>query len=250
MRRIFLGVFVFVGLLSSSCKLFYPDVMFKTKKDFPFAKADTVKNREYRLQPGDKLFMKVLPNGGFDLVDVQEVTQSNITFVGIDYLINPRGYVTLPLIDSIKLTGKTIAEAQKTLQTRYSYYFVNPMVFLKINNRRVIVYPGRGKAVVVPMENENLTLLEVLGYAGGLTPDAKAFHVKLIRGNLANPAIFRFDLSTIEGLKNSSMLVQANDVIYVEPTSNLTAFTSQFGPIASLTFTLVLLFDVIIRTTK
>lgn len=63
-----------------------------------------------------------------------------------------------------------------------------------------MVFTGRGSGHVVPLDNEGMSLIEVLGLAGGIT-GSKAYRVKLIRGDLRNPQVFLINLSTIEGMK-------------------------------------------------
>jgi polysaccharide export outer membrane protein len=70
---------------------------------------------------------------------------------------------------------------------------------------------------VIPIENENTTLLEILAAAGGLNQRSKGSNIRLIRGPLDDPAVQIIDLSTIEGLKKASLQVLPNDVVYVEP---------------------------------
>ena len=47
--------------------------------------------------------------------------------------------------------------------------------------------------------------------------------------------VYKLDLSTMEGLKNVDMIVQANDYIYVEPTPELSKeIAEDIVPIVSL----------------
>ena len=89
---------------------------------------------------------------------------------------------------------------------------------LNVLNRRVIVFPGSGgKANVINLQNNNTTLLEALALSGGIANTGKAKRIKLIRGNPKDPEVYLIDLSTIEGMKQGDMVLQANDIIYVEP---------------------------------
>ena len=66
---------------------------------------------------------------------------------------------------------------------------------------------------VIPLENENIRLVEVLALAKGLDNNAKAQNMRLIRGD----KVYEIDFSTIEGFKNGNMLIQSGDIVYVEP---------------------------------
>ena len=70
---------------------------------------------------------------------------------------------------------------------------------------------------------------------GGLGGDAKAAQIKVIRGDKENPDVYLIDLSTIAGMKDGSMVLQANDIIYVEPRIKaLVEIISEISPIVSL----------------
>ena len=102
---------------------------------------------------------------------------------------------------------------------------------------------------MVPLENENTSLIEVLALAGGVG-GSKAFRIKLIRGDLRNPQVFLIDLSTIEGLKKTNLQIVSNDIIYVEPALTLTDVNTQIGPIISLVTTAILIYTAIISLKK
>jgi polysaccharide export outer membrane protein len=117
---------------------------------------------------------------------------------------------------------------------------------VRVTNRRVLVFPGTGGAGrVVNLDNENTTLVEALALAGGITNTGKAWKVKLIRGDLRNPKVMLIDLSTIEGVKNSNMLLQANDIIYVEPIPRFSQeILAQIAPIVSIITSLALIYNI------
>ncbi|MGZ4056618.1 MAG: polysaccharide biosynthesis/export family protein, partial [Bacteroidia bacterium] len=105
-----------------------------------------------------------------------------------------------------------------------------------VTNKRVIVFPGSaGDARVIPLLNNNTTLIEALALAGGIADDGKAKMVKLIRQNGDNHDVFLIDLSKIQGIKDASMVLQANDIIYVEPKRRYASrLLTDIAPIVSL----------------
>jgi polysaccharide export outer membrane protein len=57
--------------------------------------------------------------------------------------------------------------------------------------------------------------------------------------------VYTIDLSTIEGLKYSDMIVQANDYIYVEPRPNLVrGVLAEFTPVITGISSLFLIFTI------
>ncbi len=173
--------------------------------------------KEYCLAPNDELYFRLYTNDGEKLVDpidpfMDQQRQEHT------YIVEYDGLVKFPVLGRVNVEGMTIREAEKHLEEKYSEYYNKPFVTLKIVNNRVIVFPGGrgGSAKVIPLENPNTTLFEALALAGGID-DGKAHKVKLIRGDLNNPEVYLINLSTIDGVKNANLVLQANDIIYVQP---------------------------------
>ena len=73
-----------------------------------------------------------------------------------------------------------------------------------------------------------------------------ASKVKLIRNTKEGRDVYLLDLSSIEGVQDASLIVQANDIIYVSSTPDLaTGFLNEITPIVSITSTIGLLYAVL-----
>jgi len=214
-------LFYFLLLLSfSSCSILKPSIMLKTKRNYPYAQAPSTPQYEYKIAPNDVISFRISSNDGFKLIDLTSLNEGMFRNAQntIEYLVEHDGLVKLPIIGRISLQGLTIRQAEQMLEEKYSTYYNKPFLMLKVLNRRVIVFPGTGgKAKVINLENNNTTLLEALALSGGIANTGKAKRIKLIRGNLKDPEVYLIDLSTIEGMKQADMVLQANDIIYVEP---------------------------------
>jgi polysaccharide export outer membrane protein len=127
------------------------------------------------------------------------------------------GFVDLPIIGRLALEGLTLDEAKVLLEKEYSKYYKDPYVIINYTNKRVIVLGGTNGGQVVPLLNERMTLLEVLAVAGGVDNNSRANNIRLIRGDLNDPLVMVIDLTTIAGMKKSNLLVEPDDVIYLEP---------------------------------
>jgi len=69
----------------------------------------------------------------------------------------------------------------------------------------------------------------------------------VIRGDLKNPNILQVDLSTIQGLTESEIILQSNDIVYVEPrrrvfTDALREVTTTISILSSILTTGVLVY--------
>ena len=234
--------FLAILLAFSSCRL-VPNRMFKTPSDYAYAK-DTLHKAPgpYIIQAADKIEMHIFSNDGFRLVDI---TQSNISTSANDeniiYIIEENGEVKLPVIGRIKLQGLNIKESEMLLQEKYSKYYKDPFIIIRVVSRRALVFlSDGGRGVMVALENDHTSLFEALALAGGLTDYSKSYQIKIVRGDMKNPQIYLADISTIEGLKNSELEVYPNDIIYIDSGSNFRKrLTTEFLPYLSV-FTSVL----------
>lgn len=244
-----------IGLLISlltACAPYNPSIMFKTPKNYAYDKMPENVDNEYVIAPNDVISFRLFTNNGFRLIDVtnenmQQVQQLNI---GINYTVEYDGIVNLPIIGRVEIQGKTLREAELFLEEKYEEVYIDPFIMLNVINRRVTVFPGNGgNGIVITLENNNVNLLEALALAGGIREDGKAYRVKLIRGDLRDPQVYLIDLSTIDGLKKSNIILQANDIIYVEPVgTNIRQVVVELAPILSFITTLVTLYIILDRT--
>lgn len=211
--------------------------MLTTPPGYKYAELnDSLARLSYVLAPNDIISFQIFTNDGFKMVDVINNAQTSF-FVKAEATIEQDGTVKMPMIGRVKITGLTIAEAEKKLETLYSDYYIKPFVRLSVNNKRVIVFPGNSaQAKVIPLQNNNTTVLEAIALAGGIPEDGKAYKVKLIRTLPDGQSlVYLLDLSTIDGLSKGQTTVLANDIIYVEPRYRpVQAFVRDITPLATL----------------
>jgi polysaccharide biosynthesis/export protein len=242
-----------------SCNI-NPSIMFRTDANYPYKVNQTIGNVEYRIASNDILAFSVFTNDGFKLIDLttgvstmtsQGNAQNFNSSSATRFQVDVEGFVKLPIIGKVKIIELTTREAEKMLEDKYAVYYNKPFVMINVVNRRVMVFPGSGgSGKVVTLENENTTLIEALALAGGITETGKSNVIKLIRGDSRNPQVHLINLSTIEGMKQSNMLLQANDIIYVEPIKRVSrGILDELTPIVGIITSLLLLYTIVINPT-
>ena len=247
LRRFIL--FVLLGLTLGSCRYYNQNRMLRTDNFYPYSVFDTtavIKN--YRLTPGDWIQFNVTSNRGSVYVSgLTNRIQENNNFMA---KVEEDGFVKLPSVGRVYLQGLTFRQAELMLEDEYSKYINDPFVTLQFSNKRVFLFIG-GLASVVQLKYDNTTLFEVLASSGGLPENAKAYKVKIIRGNLSDPKVYIVDLSQLKGLKNADLVMQGNDIIYIETRRNIAGQTlQQITPWVSILSTLLLTFTLIKTLTK
>ena len=241
---------VAVAVLGTGCTI-NRDIMFKTPRDYAF---DTVKDtleRQFSIQPDDILSFKMYANDGFKMIDLINEDEASLraqSRTPFTYTVDPDGLTKLPVIGKVKIAGLTVREAEMMMEKRYSTYYKDPFVLLTVSNRRVVVFPGGGgDAKIIPLENNNTTLLEVLASAGGIANRGDAHRVKLFRRESdGSRKVFQFDLSDIDNLKYGDLVMQADDVLYVQPNAEIArGLLTEITPLITLLTTTVLVIGLV-----
>ncbi len=202
----------------SSCKLFYPNQMFK-QKDYQYFEFATKQLNEYTIESGNQLSVQVYSRDGFKLIDVLGGGESggglSTGGVGtVTYMVNHEGFAKLPILGDFYVKGYSHKELETMLAQKLSSIIVEPYVIVKVVNRRVFLFKG-GSGSVIGLNETPTSLIEILAKSGGLDRSMKAYSIKIIRGNIKNPQVQIVDLSTIEGLQKAELTLQPNDIIYV-----------------------------------
>ena len=225
MKRLVKFLFVVsFTLILSACANINSNIMFKIPKgeNFTFDSIPLKPTEDYVIGPGDRFTFHFSTNNGERVLssmtginNADSYNNKNNQLIQ-DYLVRRDGTAELPVIGLLKVQGYTTIQLEDTLTELLSKNYINPFVQIKLSNQRIIIFPGRGEAKVVYLSNVNTTLLEVIALAGGLSEDARANSIKLIRKNKNKREIYKIDLSTIQGLKQAEMIVQSNDYVYVD----------------------------------
>jgi polysaccharide biosynthesis/export protein len=211
---------VLIGLCLTGCGTYKRNVMFKPSPDFEGRGVDPAMinaEKNYLIQPNDQLKLDVLSNKGERLVDPNSAITSSTGTVSAPpaepiYKVELNGTVKFPMVGEIALAGKTIREAEAILETEFTKFYKESYVILTFANKRVIVL-GSTTGQVIPLTNENVSLIEVLALAKGIGNDGKANNIRVIRGKEA----YVVDLSTLESAVTSNMTILPGDIVYVEP---------------------------------
>ena len=244
-----------MALLLGSCTV-NKDILFKTPTDYVFDVMPDSASSETQITPNNILTLYFYTGNGHVMIESGlgstslssggNQSNANVNIRNqITYLVETDGTVKLPVIGRVKLEGLSLREAETKLEEMYSLYYNEPFVILKVGNNRVIVSPGTGgKAQVVSLTNANTTVLEALAQAGGVADRGIASKIKLIRENreTGKREVYLIDLSTIDGLAQADLIVQPNDIIYVDPLPLIASeLVKEIAPIITLITTTVLI---------
>ncbi len=227
-------LFFLIGAQLFACKVYKQHYMFKIdeEKDLEFLSKDVVlAEKNYLIQPNDILEVRIFTNKGERLIDPNRElnfgeTNRNLEKEKPEFLVREDGCINLPMVGNIHISGMKLYEAEEYLTEKYATYYQEPFVIIKYLNKRVVILGAPG-GQVIPLINEDVTLLEIIAQAGGIDQAGKAHNIRLIRGDLHQPDVFMIDLSTLEGMRKSHLSVKPGDVIYIEPTRKVFTESAQ-----------------------
>lgn len=221
----------------TGCSYEKKNVLFKLPKGFDMEGApvyrlsDNIPSKvgyEHKIKPDDRVSIRFLnnyePNSGITLGTMGDE---------VSFLVDKNGFVALPMIGRVKVSGMTRSQAATFLEQKYSTNLKNPIIEVNILNIGVSVMGEVKREGFYPLVKEKTYLPEILAAAGGVTAYGKLKQLRIFRGDLKDPEIIIFDLTQIDALKDEQMLLQSGDIIYIEP-RNYKLFTDSAQPVVAL----------------
>lgn len=135
-------------------------------------------------------------------------------------LVRPDGGISFPLAGDLKAEGLTVDELGKSLKSKLTRYIPDPVVTVtlqEIPGNRVYVVGRVNKPGDFPIISRDLTVMQAISIAGGLSPFAKEKKIRILRQVDGKEQSFPFDYKQAirgEGLSQNIRL-QPGDVVVV-----------------------------------
>lgn len=163
-----------------------------------------VPQQGYELRPGDIVAVSVWQEPGLEQL----------------VLVRPDGGVSFPLAGDLKAEGLTLEELGAVLKQRLSKFIPDPVVTVtlqEIPGNRIYVIGKVNKPGDFAIIARDVTVMQALSMAGGLTPFADEKNIKVLRMQDGQQRSISFDYRKIrrgEDLQQNIAL-EAGDVIVV-----------------------------------
>lgn len=182
------------------------------------AKLFNQQQKIYTLSPGDVLSIQL-----WAYPEITPPFQSDIgNAKATGYPIDPNGNVQLPLIGSLHVAGKTLAETNTYMRNQFARYLKHPDVVVRVlsyEGRRYFVNGQVMKSGQYTLNDQPISVYTALGMAGGInTQTGDNTNIQLIRKGQT------YDLNVIalekQGLSLHNLLIQPNDTLFVNTKLN------------------------------
>ncbi|MCU0347589.1 MAG: polysaccharide export protein [Saprospiraceae bacterium] len=175
--------------------------------------------REPVIRPGDKLSLSIYGHEELSIGSANSVYNSD-EVTGKWLVVDNDGEVNLPQIGRIKVAGYDIKEVNYLLEEKYRMLLKDPIINVRVVNQFVTVLGEVNKPGRYPLDNEQMSLVEILGSAAGLTHYAKGHEVKVIRQVQNRPVELVVDLTDLVTFNEYNVQLQPDDVVYIGPNEN------------------------------
>ncbi|MBC7745689.1 MAG: polysaccharide biosynthesis/export family protein [Flavobacterium sp.] len=227
MRRIYpagysLLYLITLLLIFSSCSTRYEHALFKSETDVlrdtiktVFVVNSSAKSADfYRIKANDLLAVRNLQGIGFLSSETSGEAGQPVRFE-----VQNDGNVVLPMLGPVMVAGLSRKEAAEKIQAAYKLTLLkDPIIELSIVNLKVTLLGEFGSEGEFLLEDDETTLIDIIGKAGGFSPIADPKTLKIIRGDRSNPEIIYVNLQNINSLASPKLKLQNNDIVYIEPT--------------------------------
>jgi len=204
-----ISIILFFSGCTNKNQLLFSDVNSTVKPNKNIINKHTI-NYTYKIHSGDIVSVMIFNHP--ELMNVGN-NQNALSHLVVD----KEGYIFLPLINRVKIAGLSEEEATNKLIKKYSLYLKRPYIQLKIVSKKVYVLGEVKKPGVIYLNKDYTTLIDVISKSGGFTDMAKRNKIKIISLNSKPPVVKIIDLSKINNVELSNLIIKPNEIVYVEP---------------------------------
>ena len=190
-------------------------------KDLQTLPKDTL---SYRIKAGDRLRIRNLNSLSILIPQLSDLAvagapttaQGNNNSV-FETFVNRTGQITLPKVGRIKVAGLTRAEAIAEIEHGFLTELTVPIFDLEIINLRIKVLGAVVTQGVILLENEKLTLGEVIALSGGIDFVNADKTIKLVRSKGGVQQEINYDIRDLGNPAITNVLIFDGDYVFIPP---------------------------------
>jgi len=175
----------------------------------------------YKLRAGDMLYVKVqtMDDKTYKLFNSEWVgtgAKSEYSVFMDAYSISDSGYIYIPIIGKIFLSGLTIEESQKFIQQNIDNYLLDAIVNIKLVNFKITILGEISKPGTYKINDNSINILEAISMAGDMTVWGDRKHIMVLRKDEKNTLEY-LDITNINIVDSDYFYLKPDDVIYIQP---------------------------------
>ena len=173
---------------------------------------------ELLLQKGDRLDIRVFSSTPELTAPFQMRSATAEASAGDLYTVDREGYIDFPALGHVHVEGKTMKETEQTLagMIQSRGYIKEPTVRVTLANFTVTVVGSAGNTVI-PVEDSNINLLQVIAKTGGTRENNNIRNVTVVRTEEGIRTAYKVNLQSRELFDSPVFYLQQHDIVYVKP---------------------------------
>jgi len=181
---------------------------------------------DYEVQPRDILYVSVkaqTPDGALTEM-LGDRSSTNMNYIASEssaylmgYSIDPEGNVTVPLIGDVPVAGMTIYEIRDLFQQKVDSLYRHAYVEVRLLSFKFTVLGEVRAPGSFVNYNDQLTVLEAIGRAGGIAETGTKEQILVIRPAGEQTLTYKIDLQDKNLLSSPAYFITPNDVVIVQP---------------------------------
>lgn len=135
------------------------------------------------------------------------------------YLVSEQNTINFPVLGKIQTSNLTTEELQNEIRQQLvsGGHLSNPTVSVRLLNAKITILGEVNKPGTYNFTEQNITLLQALGYAGDLTINGKREDILVTREVDGVRKITHIDLTSSSFMSGDFYFIKPNDVIIVNP---------------------------------
>lgn len=151
--------------------------------------------------------------------DVLRITVRDNADLATEGIVRPDGYITFPLLRDVYVEGMTPEEISDMLDTELGSYIKDvetTVTVIGFFSKKIFVFGEVKKPGPQPFTGD-VTLVEAIANAGSITIRSAPGGVRVVRGDLEKPKIFKISLKkiTAKGRAGLNLQLKENDIVFV-----------------------------------
>lgn len=138
------------------------------------------------------------------------------------YIVSKEGTIVFPIIGKIDVVSKTTSQLENHIKKILidGGHVKDPTVSVRLLNSKFTILGEVNKAGTYTITENNLTLLQAIGYAGDLTINGSRKDVLIIRSKDGVQQTKKIDLTKTDWFTTEYYFIKQNDVIVINPNNN------------------------------
>ncbi len=208
------SIFLAFVILLSSCSSTNKTTYFQNIPNDTTLTNLVSKDFEPKIQKGDLLGITVasLSPENTIIYNAPQNAQGPLT----GYLVDENGDIQFVKLGTLHVEGMTRKELKAKLEKDMTPYLAQAVVAVGFLNRHITMIGGISPQII-PMPNDNMTILDAIAASGGISDKGRPDNILVVREKGNSKEFKRLNLTDNSIFYSPYFYMQPNDVVYVEP---------------------------------